>query len=105
MHARVGCPAKCPDRRQHAQGARGNRDPGKTRFGQLDVHGNAARKETTMPRRVIITAPPPTSNGDLHVGHLAGPFMALDAFRRYVELRGGEVVAATYSDDNTSYVE
>lgn len=58
-----------------------------------------------MPRRVIITAPPPTSNGDLHVGHLAGPFMALDAFRRYVELRGGEVVAATYSDDNTSYVE
>ncbi|MEA2951899.1 MAG: methionyl-tRNA synthetase [Alphaproteobacteria bacterium] len=58
-----------------------------------------------MPRKVVITAPPPTPNGDLHVGHLAGPYIAADVFARYVRSRGGDVAFATYSDDNQSYVE
>jgi methionyl-tRNA synthetase len=52
----------------------------------------------------IVTAPPPTPNGDLHLGHLAGPFLASDVYRRYLEANGRDVVYASYSDDNQSYV-
>jgi methionyl-tRNA synthetase len=58
-----------------------------------------------MSRRVIITAPPPTPNGDLHVGHLSGPFLAADVFCRFVRAKGGQTAFASYSDDNQSYVE
>src|SRR5436309_1778558 len=29
-------------------------------------------------REVVIIGPPPTPNGDLHVGHMAGPYLAAD---------------------------
>jgi methionyl-tRNA synthetase len=57
-----------------------------------------------MPQLNIVTAPPPTPNGDLHLGHLAGPFLASDVYRRYLQARGRDVVYASYSDDNQSYV-
>ena len=28
--------------------------------------------------RYIVTVTPPTPNGDLHLGHLSGPFLAAD---------------------------
>jgi methionyl-tRNA synthetase len=52
----------------------------------------------------IVTASPPTPNGDLHLGHLAGPYLASDVYHRYLEARGRDVVYASYSDDNQSYV-
>ena len=42
-------------------------------------------------KRVLITATPPTPNGDLHVGHLSGPYLGADVHRRYLEMRGVEV--------------
>lgn len=51
-----------------------------------------------------IIAPPPTPNGDLHVGHLSGPYFGADVLARYLRLRGNAVVAALSVDLNQSYV-
>lgn len=53
---------------------------------------------------VVIVAPPPTPNGDLHVGHLAGPYLAADVFCRFERLRGRRVVTALSTDKHQSYV-
>ena len=67
----------------------------------------ADRKETAAarPRRVLVTAAPPTPNGDLHVGHLSGPYLAGDFHARYLRLRGVEAHYIFGSDDNQSYVQ
>ncbi|HEY0512835.1 MAG TPA: class I tRNA ligase family protein [Thermoanaerobaculia bacterium] len=57
------------------------------------------------PHRVMVTAAPPTPNGDLHVGHLSGPYLAGDLHARYLRLRGAEVHYIFGSDDNQSYVQ
>lgn len=52
----------------------------------------------------IVTVPPPTPNGGLHVGHLSGPYLAADAFVKQLKLRGGTYAYTTFSDVNQSYV-
>jgi methionyl-tRNA synthetase len=52
----------------------------------------------------IVTLPPPTPNGGLHVGHLSGPFLAADAFVKQLQLRGEFCAVTTFSDANQSYV-
>ncbi|WP_368737243.1 class I tRNA ligase family protein, partial [Acinetobacter baumannii] len=32
----------------------------------------------------LVTAGPPTPNGDLHLGHLSGPYLAGDILTRYL---------------------
>ncbi|SCX22972.1 Methionine-tRNA ligase [Agrobacterium sp. DSM 25558] len=54
--------------------------------------------------RLIVTCAPPTSNGDLHLGHLAGPYLASDVFTRTRRLFGDDVHYISYSDDYQSYV-
>jgi methionyl-tRNA synthetase len=53
---------------------------------------------------VWLTATPPTPNGELHVGHLAGPYVAVDVLRRYLRADGVPVLMTTGLDDNQSYV-
>lgn len=53
---------------------------------------------------VAIVAPPPTPNGDLHLGHLAGPYLCADVLRRYFELQGRRSVSALSVDLSQSYV-
>lgn len=55
--------------------------------------------------KTLVIPVPPTSNGDLHVGHLSGPYIAADILRRYRILRGGHAWYATGSDDHQIYVE
>jgi methionyl-tRNA synthetase len=54
--------------------------------------------------KVIITATPPTPNGDLHVGHVSGPYLAADVHARFLRSRGVDVAYISSSDDNQSYV-
>jgi methionyl-tRNA synthetase len=56
------------------------------------------------PRTAIVIDTPPTSNGDLHIGHLAGPFMAADVHARYLRACGREVVFSSGTDDSQTYV-
>ena len=52
----------------------------------------------------LITATPPTPNGDLHVGHMSGPYLAADIFKRARMALGDSAVYVCYGDDNQSYV-
>ncbi|MES2939161.1 MAG: class I tRNA ligase family protein [Pseudomonadota bacterium] len=60
--------------------------------------------QTSLPGRYALVAPPPTPNGDLHVGHLSGPYLGVDVLARYLKLRGHEVVTALGVDLNQTYV-
>ncbi len=51
-----------------------------------------------------IIAPPPTPNGDLHVGHISGPYFGMDVLGKYLALRNMPVVAGIGVDLNQSYV-
>ncbi|MEM7052875.1 MAG: class I tRNA ligase family protein [Acidobacteriota bacterium] len=63
------------------------------------------QEETESAARVLVTAAPPTPNGDLHLGHLAGPYLAGDFHARYLRLRGSDACFVTGSDDNSIFVE
>ncbi len=52
----------------------------------------------------IVTAAPPTPNGDLHLGHLSGPYSGADIFTRAARLRGRSALYVTGSDIHQSYV-
>ncbi|MDG9668713.1 class I tRNA ligase family protein [Hahella sp. CR1] len=56
------------------------------------------------PSSFIITLPPPTPNGGLHVGHLSGPFLAGDVFSRATKIQGKHCFVSCYSDIHQSYV-
>ncbi|MFF4582985.1 class I tRNA ligase family protein [Streptomyces sp. NPDC001373] len=55
-------------------------------------------------RPVFVFSTPPTPNGDLHLGHLAGPYLGADAFTRFQRMNGTEAYHLTGSDDYQSYV-
>ncbi|GAA2466319.1 methionine--tRNA ligase [Streptomyces macrosporus] len=57
-----------------------------------------------MSASVWITATPPTPNGDLHVGHLAGPYVAGDVLSRFLRAEAVRVLYTTGLDDHQSYV-
>ncbi|MGH8896622.1 MAG: class I tRNA ligase family protein [Egibacteraceae bacterium] len=57
-----------------------------------------------MSAPVWLTATPPTPNGELHIGHMAGPYVAADVLRRYLRAEGTAVLMTTGLDDHQSYV-
>lgn len=61
---------------------------------------HAAKEETKQSDGPIyITSGPPTPNGDLHLGHLSGPFLGGDVCVRYSKMRGKEAYNISWSDD------
>jgi len=66
---------------------------------------SAASKDRQNPARPqFVFSTPPTPNGDLHLGHLSGPYLGADAFVRYQRLLGNPAWHMTGSDDFQSYV-
>ena len=57
-----------------------------------------------MTERVVVISPAPTANGDLHLGHIAGPFLAADVYTRYARAVGHEVLFGTGIQDTPTYV-
>lgn len=55
-------------------------------------------------RPVFVFSTPPTPNGDLHLGHLSGPYLGADVFVRFQRLQGIDAWHLTGSDDYQSYV-
>jgi methionyl-tRNA synthetase len=55
-------------------------------------------------KRYLITCAPPNPNGDLHLGHLSGPFLGADVLRRYLRQRGHDAHYVSYTDDFSPYV-
>ncbi len=54
--------------------------------------------------KYIVTIAPPTPNGNLHLGHISGPFLAADIFNRIRRLKNDDVIFVCYSDDYQDYV-
>jgi methionyl-tRNA synthetase len=54
---------------------------------------------SVSPRRVLVTAGLPYSNGRLHVGHLGGAYIPSDIYVRYLRLSGADVRYICGSDD------
>jgi len=71
----------------------------------LNLWQGKEETSTARPERVLVTAAPPTPNGDLHLGHLSGPYLAGDILTRYLRLRGVEARYVLGTDDNQSYVQ
>ncbi|MFF5336693.1 class I tRNA ligase family protein [Streptomyces sp. NPDC013181] len=55
-------------------------------------------------RPVFVFSTPPTPNGDLHLGHLSGPYLGADVFVRHQRMNGTRAWHLTGSDDYQSYV-
>jgi methionyl-tRNA synthetase len=62
----------------------------------------AAASGPSAPRLIIPS--PPTPNGPLHLGHLAGPYLLADVMRRYHRARGVDAQLVLLTDDHQSYV-
>ncbi len=56
-----------------------------------------------MASRTLICCPFPNPNGNIHLGHLAGPFLSADIQRRYRKLLGHEVFMLGGTDDYQSW--
>jgi methionyl-tRNA synthetase len=52
----------------------------------------------------LIVPSPPTPNGPLHLGHLAGPYLLADVLRRYYRMHGMPAQLVCLTDDHQSYV-
>jgi methionyl-tRNA synthetase len=55
-------------------------------------------------RPVYVLGPNPTPNGGMHLGHMAGPYLAGDVYARYQRARGRKVVFTTGTDDSQTFV-
>jgi methionyl-tRNA synthetase len=58
-----------------------------------------------MPKRTLVTAGLPYSNGRLHVGHIAGAYLPADTYVRYLRACGRDVLFICGSDDNGVAIE
>jgi methionyl-tRNA synthetase len=70
---------------------------------QFSARSRTRPHATGRPQFVFST--PPTPNGDLHLGHLSGPYLGADVYVRYQRLNGNRAWHLTGSDDFQSYVE
>jgi methionyl-tRNA synthetase len=55
-------------------------------------------------KRLMVMSPAPTANGDLHLGHLAGPFLAADVCVRYARATGTDALFGTGMHFTQNYV-
>lgn len=60
--------------------------------------------EADARQHYILTADPPTPNGDFHVGHLSGPYLAADVVSRALRLQGHRVAFYSSFDPHQTYV-
>lgn len=58
-----------------------------------------------MPKRYLVTAALPYSNGRPHVGHIAGAYLPADIYVRYLRASGADVRFICGSDDNGAAIE
>lgn len=70
----------------------------------VSVWWGDAATPADRPRRTVVYAAPPTPNGNLHLGHLSGPYLAMDVLARYLRQRGVLTTAHTGTDDYQTYV-
>ena len=53
-----------------------------------------------MSEKIFIGVAWPYANGPLHLGHIAGAYLAADIFARYHRIKGNEVLMVSGSDQH-----
>ena len=53
-----------------------------------------------MPERILVAVAWPYANGPLHLGHVAGCYLAADVFARYHRMKGNQVLMVSGSDSH-----
>src|SRR4030042_6491420 len=53
-----------------------------------------------MSEKIFIGVAWPYANGPLHLGHIAGAYLAADIFARYHRIKGNEVLMVSGSDEH-----
>ena len=51
-----------------------------------------------LPERILVAVAWPYANGSLHLGHVAGCYLAADIFARYHRIKGSDVLMVSGSD-------
>lgn len=75
-----------------------------TNTNSFHMFGDDGEQETNSRSPRLIFPSPPTSNGPLHVGHLAGPYLMADVIRRYDSLaHRSQSLFLCLTDDHQSY--
>ena len=73
----------------------------------LSIYWSSAsgeEEELKEEKPLLVFATPPTPNGDLHLGHLSGPYLVGDVLSRAARKKGQDVYFATGRDDHQTYV-
>ncbi|MBN9047688.1 MAG: class I tRNA ligase family protein [Rhizobiales bacterium] len=68
------------------------------------TRSETAADDDLIDRPIFVFSTPPTPNGDLHLGHLSGPYLGADVYTRFQRIRGRQAFHLTGSDDFQSYV-
>lgn len=71
---------------------------------EIGLKDYLGKMQASQPDKALIVATPPTPNGDLHIGHLSGPFLNSDILRRIFELKNVPTKNICGIDDNQNYV-
>lgn len=71
---------------------------------QKEIINSLSKVNQLKSSNLVILSPPPTPNGNLHLGHVSGPYLGADVLRRFTEISGGSSIYLTGSDDHQSYV-
>ena len=53
-----------------------------------------------LPERILVAVAWPYANGPLHMGHIAGCYLAADVFARYHRIKGSQVLMVSGSDSH-----
>lgn len=56
-------------------------------------------------KKILLLPMMPTPNGPLHLGHIAGPYLKMDVFARYLRQNGAHVILMSCSDAFESHVK
>ncbi len=70
----------------------------------IETASNRLNQTLQTTDAIYITSGPPTPNGDLHLGHIAGPCLGADVCTRYLKMSGREAYNISWSDDYQSSV-
>jgi methionyl-tRNA synthetase len=78
--------------------------------GDAVISGATPVPETAAPRaaerrRLFVSTSSPNPNGDIHLGHLAGPFLSANIYARYRRMQGDEVFFQSGTDDFQSWTQ
>jgi len=90
-------------------------EPFSEHYVEADVHNDVEflsiwweseiQPNTVDTTRYLIFTPPPTPNGNLHLGHICGPYIAADVIRRQLKNQGKKAHLVVGLDKSQSYVD